>query len=116
MTALQRPSLTFRRAQSEQLRQSFRYDWDGNRRSSAKVAPAGGALRHQGTVETLLADMAARRPEFRTKTAEFSREMQLEALAALLNFDDVYRAQSGSGTRSFGETNFAGGRNDDRAP
>lgn len=112
--------LTFRRAQpGEQLRNAFRYDWDKNRMINARSVDTSwwGHCDIKALIETLLADMGKSRgvTEFRAdtgKTTEFSRAMQLEALAALLNFDDVYT--SSMGTRRFGQTNFAGGRNDDR--
>lgn len=113
-------NLTFRRAASgEQTRDGFRYDWDRNRMINAKDVDTGwwGHCDIKALIETLLADMGKSRgvTEFRSDTknnTEFSREMQLEALAALLNMDDRYT--SGGSVRSFGTTNFAGGRNDDR--
>ena len=115
-------NLTFRRAtDGEQLRRNFRFDWDGNRMINAKQIDTGwwGHCDIKALIETILADMPKSRgvTEFRSdtgKTTEFSRDMQLEALAALLNFDDVYRAANGGGQKRFGQTNFAGGRNDDR--
>jgi subtilisin-like proprotein convertase family protein len=115
-------NVTFRRQQDgEQLRRNFRYDWDGNRMINAKEIDTGwwGHCDIKALIETILADMPKSRgvTEFRSdtgKTTEFSRDMQLEALAALLNFDDVYRATGGGGQKRFGQTNFAGGRNDDR--
>jgi subtilisin-like proprotein convertase family protein len=115
-------SLTFRRATTgEQTRSGFRYDWDKNRMINAKDVDTGwwGHCDIKALIETILADMAKSRglTEFRSdtmKNTEFTREMQLEALAALLNFDDRYSSSSG-GVRQFGVTNFAGGRNDDTA-
>jgi subtilisin-like proprotein convertase family protein len=115
--------VTFRRAQAgESLRSGLRFDWDKNRMINARDVDTSwwGHCDIKATIETLLADMAGSRgvSEFRTdtkKTTEFTREMQLEALAALLNFDDVYvAAQGAGGARRFGSTDFAGGRNDDR--
>lgn len=116
-------TLTFRRMKDgEQLRRNFRYDWDGNRMINAKSIDTGwwGHCDTKALIETILADMKGSRgvTEFRSdtgKTTEFSRDMQLEALAAMLNFDDVYNAAQGwGGQRRFGQTNFAGSRNDDR--
>ncbi len=115
--------LSFRRVKDgEQLRSQFRFDWDGNRMINAKEVDTGwwGHCDIKALIETILADMpkSGGVTEFRSdtkKTTEFSRAMQLEALASLLNFDDVYRAANGGGQTRFGETNFAGGRNDDRA-
>lgn len=114
-------NVTFRRLQNgEQLRNSFRFDWDGNRMINARNVDTGwwGHCDIKALIETLLADMSKSRgvTEFRSdtrKTTEFSRDMQLEALAALLNMDDVYVSNAG-GARKFGRTDFAGGRNDDR--
>ncbi len=115
-------TITFRRAASgEQLRQSFRYDWDKNRMLNAREIDTGwwGHCDIKAEIETLLADMhgSAGVTEFRSdnkKTIELSREMQLEALAALLNFDTVYQSTSGGGQVRMGESQFAGGRFDDR--
>ncbi len=113
-------NLTFRRATTgEQTRDGFRFDWDGNRMINTREIDASwwGHCDTKALIETLLADMAKSRgvTEFRSDTknnTEFSRDMQLEALAALLNMDDRY--SSAGNVRSFGSTNFAGGRNDDR--
>jgi hypothetical protein len=115
--------ITFRRPTTgEAPRPGMRFDWDGNRMMNARDIDTSwwGHCDIKATLEILLADMAGSRgvTEFRSdtlQTTEFTREMQLEALAALLNFDDAYVAASGTGApRRFGRTDFAGGRNDDR--
>jgi subtilisin-like proprotein convertase family protein len=122
-TPVKTEDLTFRRkGNSEQLRQDFRYDWDGNGMLNSKGIDTGwwGHCDIKALMETILADMGGSGgvSEFRTdtkQTTEFTRDMQLEALAATLNFDDVYTQSTGFGQRtSFGTTNFAGGRFDNR--
>ncbi len=110
-----------RKGNTEQLRQNFRYDWDGNGMLNTNEIDVGwwGHCDIQSLIETLLADMggSAGVAEFRSDTknvTEFSRAMQLEGLAAMLNFDDVYRTASGGGQVQFGATNFAGARYDNR--
>ncbi|HEY1100482.1 MAG TPA: proprotein convertase P-domain-containing protein, partial [Myxococcota bacterium] len=115
--------VTFRRkGNTEQLRQNFRYDWDGNGMLNTNQIDVGwwGHCDIQSLIETLLADMggSAGVAEFRSDTSrvtEFSRAMQLEGLAAMLNFDDVYRTTTGYSQQvQFGSTNFAGARFDNR--
>jgi subtilisin-like proprotein convertase family protein len=115
-------NVTFRRAaNSEQLRQDFRFDWDGNGMLNTNDIDTGwwGHCDIQAMIGTLLADMGGSGgvSEYRSdskKTTEFSRAMQLEALAALLNFDDVYQSTTSGQQVSFGTTNFAGARFDNR--
>ena len=122
-TALTTENLTFRRAATgEQLRSDFRYDWDGNGMLNTQNIDTGwwGHCDVKALIETVLADMkgSAGVSEYRSDTqrvTEFTRDQQLEGLAALLNFDDVYQsASSGAGRMSFGTTNFAGARFDNR--
>lgn len=115
-------TVVFRRAlEAEKPRSNFRYDWNGNRFLNTERINTGwwGHCDIKATIETILADMKGSRgvTEYRSdsdKTTEFTRAMQLEALAALLNFDDAYYKTQGSGVVAFGETQFAGGRFDDR--
>lgn len=114
--------LTFRRAQpGEQLRAGFRYDWNGNNMLNTSRIDTSwwGHCDTKALMETILTDMkgSAGVTEYRAdtgQTTEFPRALQLEALAALLNFDDVYAATTGAGRVSFGQTHFAGGRYDNR--
>ncbi len=114
--------LVFRRADNEEIRTGFRYDWNGNRMLDVAKIDTGwwGHCDIKALMETLLADMSGSKgvTEYRSdtdKTTEFSKKMQLEALAALLNFDDVYlQSGGGSGAVALGETGFAGARFDDR--
>lgn len=120
--AVSHDDVVFRRkGNTEQLRQDFRYDWDGNGMLNTNEIDVGwwGHCDIQSLIETILADMggSAGVAEFRSDTkgvTEFSRAMQLEGLAAMLNFDDVYRTASGGGQVQFGTTNFAGARYDNR--
>lgn len=115
--------VTFRRkAATEQLRQEFRFDWDGNGMLNTQETDTGwwGHCDIKALMETILADMGGSGgvAEFRSdtlRTTEFTRDMQLEGLAALLNFDDVYQSTTSSSQRlQFGTTNFAGARFDNR--
>jgi subtilisin-like proprotein convertase family protein len=114
--------VVFRRPlEDEQPRGDFRFDWNGNRMLNTERIDTGwwGHCDIKATIETLLADMdgSAGVKEYRADTGvttDFTRDMQLEALAALLNFDDRYYATRGGGQASFGNTDFAGGRWDDR--
>jgi hypothetical protein len=114
--------LTFRRALAgEQLRTGFRYDWNGNNMLNTSRLDTSwwGHCDIKALMETILADMKGSRgvTEYRADsgtTTEFTRDLQLEALAALLNFDDIYASTTGAGRVSFGQTNFAGGRFDNR--
>ena len=115
--------VTFRRkATGEQLRSDFRFDWDGNGMLNTQAIDTGwwGHCDIKAMIETILADMkgSAGVSEYRSDTkrvTEFTRDQQLEGLAALLNFDDVYQSATTGGNRtSFGTTNFAGGRFDNR--
>lgn len=114
--------LTFRRAQAgEPLRTGFRYDWNGNNMLNTSKLDTSwwGHCDIKALIETILADMkgSAGVTEYRAdtgKTTEFTRDLQLQALSALLNFDDVYAATTGAGRVSFGQTQFAGGRYDNR--
>ena len=115
-------NLVFRRAATtEQLRADFRYDWDGNGMLNTQEIDTGwwGHCDIKALIETVLADMKGSGgvSEYRSDTkrvTEFTRDQQLEGLAALLNFDDVYQSASGGGRMSFGTTNFAGARFDNR--
>ncbi|MDP2344234.1 MAG: proprotein convertase P-domain-containing protein [Deltaproteobacteria bacterium] len=122
-TSVTTENLVFRRAAStEQLRADFRYDWDGNGMLNTQTIDTGwwGHCDIKALIETVLADMkgSAGVSEYRSDTkrvTEFTRDQQLEGLAALLNFDDVYQsASTGGGRMSFGTTNFAGARFDNR--
>jgi subtilisin-like proprotein convertase family protein len=121
-TPVNHEAIVFRRKENtEQLRADFRYDWDGNGMLNTKEIDTGwwGHCDIQAVIETILADMggSAGVAEFRAdsgRTTEFSRAMQLEGLAALLNFDDIYTNTSGHGRVQFGTTNFAGARFDNR--
>ena len=121
-TPVSHDDVVFRRkGNSEQLRQNFRFDWDGNGMLNTKDIDTGwwGHCDIKALMETILADMKGSGgvAEFRADTGsvtEFSRAMQLEGLAALLNFDDVYNQASGAGRVQFGQTNFAGARFDNR--
>lgn len=122
-TPVTHEDIVFRRkGNTEQLRQDFRYDWDGNGMLNTQDIDTGwwGHCDIKALMETILADMGGSGgvAEFRAdtqRTTEFSRDMQLEGLAALLNFDDVYTSASGFGQRvQFGTTNFAGARFDNR--
>ena len=113
--------VTFRRAlENEEPRDDFRFDWNGNRMLDVKKHDTGwwGHCDIKATIETILADMkhSTGVSEFNSasgSTTEYSREMQLEALAALLNFGDAYSGFQGGSAR-FGFTDFAGARYDDR--
>ncbi len=121
-TAVTTENLTFRRKDNtEQLRQNFRYDWDGNGMLNTKDIDTGwwGHCDIKALMETILADMkgSAGVSEYRSDTkavTEYSKAMQLEGLAALLNFDDVYQSTTSGSRTSFGTTNFAGARYDNR--
>jgi subtilisin-like proprotein convertase family protein len=121
-TPATRDDIVFRRkGNTEQLREDFRYDWDGNGMLNTQDIDTGwwGHCDIQALLETILADMAGSGgvSEFRAdtqRTTDFTRAMQLEGLAALLNFDDVYQSTSGGSRVQFGTTNFAGARFDNR--
>jgi len=122
-TPASRDDIVFRRkANNEQLRQDFRFDWDGNGMLNTKDIDTGwwGHCDIQALMETLLADMggSAGVSEYRADTkrvTDYSRAMQLEGLAAMLNFDDIYQSTTSPSNRvQFGTTNFAGARHDNR--
>jgi hypothetical protein len=105
----------------EQPRENFRYDWNGNRMLDVDKINTGwwGHCDIKATMETILTDMkgSAGVTEFRSAsgtTTEYSKEMQLEALAAMLNFDDIYLSTQNRGSVRLGETEFAGARWDKR--
>jgi hypothetical protein len=122
-TTVATEDITFRRATAgEPLRRDFRWDWDSNGMLNTQDVDTSwwGHCDIKALIETILADMkgSAGVAEFRTdtgKVTEFTRAHQLEGLAAMLNFDDVYTQATGAGQRvSFGNTNFAGARFDNR--
>jgi subtilisin-like proprotein convertase family protein len=122
-TAVSNDGIVFRRAQTgEQIRADFRYDWDGNGMLNSSDIDTGwwGHCDIKALMETILADMGGSGgvSEYRADTkrvTDFSRDMQLEGLAALLNFDDVYQNTTSPSQRvQFGTTNFAGARYDNR--
>ena len=110
-----------RSKEGEHQRQGFRFDWNSNRMLDTRKIDTGwwGHCDIKAEIETILADMkgSAGVEEYNSasgKTTKFSRADQLEALAALLNYSDNY-IQSGSSKRAmFGNTDFAGGRFDNR--
>ena len=113
-------NVVFRRAvDGESLRDGFRYDWNGNRMIELKKVDTGwwGHCDIRAVMEALLADMKGSGgvTEFRSdagSVTEYTRDHQLEALAAMLNFGDAYIGQGG-GRFSFGQHLFAGSRFDD---
>ena len=122
-TRVSNDDIVFRRAQAgEQIRADFRYDWDGNGMLNSSDIDTGwwGHCDIKALMETILADMGGSGgvSEYRADTkrvTDFSRDMQLEGLAALLNFDDVYQNTTSPSQRvQFGTTNFAGARYDNR--
>lgn len=122
-TRVSNDDIVFRRAQTgEQIRADFRYDWDGNGMLNSSDIDTGwwGHCDIKALMETILADMGGSGgvSEYRADTkrvTDFSRDMQLEGLAALLNFDDVYQNTTSPSQRvQFGTTNFAGARYDNR--
>ena len=114
--------VVFRRAEGgEAPRSNFAYDWDGNRRLNVENINTGwwGHCDIKAMMEVILADMKGSGgvQEFRSDTGvttNFTRAMQLEGLASLLNFDDVYLSTRGGGAVRMGTGDFAGGRFDDR--
>jgi hypothetical protein len=122
-TPVDTTDITFRRpGAAEQPRRDFRWDWDGNGMMNTQDIDTSwwGHCDTKALIETILADMkgSAGVAEFRAdtgKVTEYTRAHQLEGLAAMLNFDDVYTQATGAGQRvSFGTTNFAGARFDNR--
>jgi subtilisin-like proprotein convertase family protein len=114
--------IVFRRKEaSESHRADFRYDWNGNRMLNSDRIDTGwwGHCDIKATIETILADMdgSGGVKEFNAAsgvTTDFSRALQLEALAGLLNFADGYYNTRGGAQARFGTVDFAGGRFDDR--
>lgn len=105
----------------EKPRADFRYDWNGNRMHDVEKINTGwwGHCDIKALMETILTDMkgSAGVTEFRSdsgKTTEYSKAMQLEALCALLNFDDIYLSTQRRGSARLGDTEFAGARFDNR--
>ena len=115
-------SLVMRRTGTgEHQRQNFRYDWNSNRMLDTQRIDTGwwGHCDIKAAIETILADMkdSAGVMEYNSasdKVTKFSRNDQLEALAALLNYSDNYVASGQSRHARFGETDFAGSRFDNR--
>lgn len=105
----------------EHQRQGFRYDWNSNRMLDTQRIDTGwwGHCDIKAAIETILADMegSAGVTEYNSssdKVTKFSRDDQLEALAALLNYSDNYVKSGSSRHARFGETDFAGSRFDNR--
>lgn len=115
-------TIVFRRKQgNESYRKELRFDWNGNRMLNSDRIDTSwwGHCDIKATIETILADMAGSggMQEYNAAsgvTTDFSRDMQLEALAALLNFNDAYYNTRGGSAARFGTTDFAGARFDDR--
>jgi subtilisin-like proprotein convertase family protein len=115
-------TIVFARASGAKVRSGFKYDWNGNRMLNVDRINTGwwGHCDIKALMETILADMAGSGgvTEYNAasdKQTEFSRAMQLEALSAMLNFDDAYyNTKRGGKPVMLGETDFAGARFDDR--
>ncbi|TNE46167.1 MAG: hypothetical protein EP343_24750 [Deltaproteobacteria bacterium] len=114
--------LTFRRAgEEEELRNDFRFDWNGNRMIDSEKINTGwwGHCDIKAVMETIHTDMSgsAGVKEYRAdtgKTTDYSRKDLLEAMSSTLNFGGQY-VEFGTGkTVHMGETQFGGARNDDR--
>jgi subtilisin-like proprotein convertase family protein len=119
-TPVSREDIVFRRkANTEQLRQDFPLDWDGNGWLNPTNVDTSwwGHCDIKAIIETVMADMAGSGgvAEYRTDTkrkTEFSRDMQLEALASLLNMGSEYANNVNQIVA--GNTEFAGARYDNR--
>jgi subtilisin-like proprotein convertase family protein len=119
-TPLSRDDIVFRRKQNtEQLRQDFPLDWDGNGWLNPTNVDTSwwGHCDIKAIIEITMTDMAGSGglSEYRTdskRTTEFSRDMQLEALASLLNMGSEYA--NNVNQIGAGNTEFAGARFDNR--
>jgi hypothetical protein len=110
-----------KKAEGESLREDFRFDWNNNRMMDTKPIDTGwwGHCDIKATMETILTDMKGSGgvTEFNSasgKMTEYTKADQLEGLASILNYGDGYALDGQRRSVSLSNTEFAGGRFDDR--
>lgn len=111
-------NVTFRRAEDgEQLRDGFKFDWNGNRMLDAEKIDTGwwGHCDTQALLETIHADMADTKgvTEFRADsgtTTNYTRKDLMEIMASQMNMGGGYNIYGTNQSASLGETQFGGSR------
>lgn len=116
-------AVVFRRPTAlTELRTNFRYDWNDNNVIDGNTIDTSwyGHCDIKAMIEDLLADMSQSGGvvEYNANSKQFpstfSRDRQLEALAALLDCNAYYQTEGGVGGTYFGDYTFAGSRFDGR--